>query len=251
MLTSSFAEPRPRLIVVSHERSGTHFLMNGMMKAYRYISYPWIDFDYFKTDINFYHPESIVRFFDQFRSVNLANIVKSHHQFEFFKEAIERIIDDFTILYIYRDPRDVMRSMFRFLNETEWVEGPKVSSPSELIRAQPMGYMMRYQMKQSLNMLRRWSDHVDGWRRAVEKYPEAIIPVRYEDLDTRYSETITDIGRKLGMDPISFLRPRKDRNVIAPGETKRYEWDSDDYRLFRRYAGEMMDTCGYAGPEQL
>ena len=35
-----------KAMIVSHERSGTHFLMNTLDKNFPYISQPWINFDF-------------------------------------------------------------------------------------------------------------------------------------------------------------------------------------------------------------
>src|SRR5215469_1383683 len=53
-----FQEMRPAVMVVSHERSGTHFLMNALASCYGYVSAPWVDFDRPTFNINyFYLPE--------------------------------------------------------------------------------------------------------------------------------------------------------------------------------------------------
>ena len=47
------------VLVVSHERSGTHFLMNSIARGYGYTSTPWVDMDYDSMPINFFHPPAI------------------------------------------------------------------------------------------------------------------------------------------------------------------------------------------------
>src|SRR6187200_2098494 len=109
MIFHTFDRPRPKIAVVSHERSGTHFLMNSIAKCYGYLAAPWINFDY-ELGLNFYHPATIGAFFGQFRDYYPANIVKAHHSFAFFEGAFDEIVSDFHIFYVSRDPRDVMVS---------------------------------------------------------------------------------------------------------------------------------------------
>src|SRR5262245_37767968 len=92
----TFDRPRPKIMVVSHERSGTHFLMNSIAKCYGYLASPWINFDY-ELGLNFYHPQSLAAFFAQFRDHHVANIVKTHHAFAFFETAFESLNYDFHI----------------------------------------------------------------------------------------------------------------------------------------------------------
>ena len=51
-------------IIVSHERSGTHFLMNTLALNFGYISEPWINLD-FETGMNFHAPGALLAFFQE------------------------------------------------------------------------------------------------------------------------------------------------------------------------------------------
>ena len=252
MKISTFSKPRPRIAVISHERSGTHFLMNSMASAFGYISHPWLDFDYYEANVNFYHPPSVVKYFSQFDSIYLANTVKSHHHHAFFSETMDQIAQSFLFLYIYRDPRNVMSSLCSFLNNLSWREGPRTASPSQLIRTAPCGFMMRYQMNQEPNMLSRWTTHVTGWLDAAElRTDHAIIPVRYEDLSANYAETIATVGRKIGLDPVNLEKPRADERVIlpnkfGPGGGRTHQWTEEDNEFFRKEAGALMHRIGYS-----
>ncbi len=79
-----FREDRPPIIVVSHERSGTHFLMNSIARGYGYTSAPWIDLDYNQMPINFFHPPAIAGALEKLADQRIASIVKSHHASTFF-----------------------------------------------------------------------------------------------------------------------------------------------------------------------
>jgi Sulfotransferase domain len=239
---------RPKLLVVSHERSGTHFLMNSIAKSFGYIANPWVNFDNTTLQINFHADGDVEQFFGQFRGRFPTNIFKSHHPFAFFENSLHSFIDEFHILYIYRDPRDVMVSLWHYLNKLPWHEGPKSASPKELIRAQPSGQMLRYQYFQEPSLIHRWRSHVDGWTlRVPERYRSRITLVGFRDLATNYEQAIRSIGPVLG-EPVSFEKPTLDDSSVLPhqgvvGSHKSY-FDAEDLKLFRDIAGPTMDRLG-------
>lgn len=235
-------------MVVSHERSGTHFLMNALSYGYGYTSDPWIDLDQHAININYFHPPAIADALAAQAGNPLQRVVKSHHAAEFFTGQLDRIGQDYVIFYIYRHPAAVMESLWRHLNAIAWNEGPKRTDPLALAKAEPSGQMMRYQTRQYPSLLARWAAHVEGWLDAAEANPR-IVPVRYEDLDNHYDETIDGFGGRLGRPPMTpRLRPPRDAGVIAMGgeQTPVGPDISADLRAFcRSEAGALMARLGY------
>jgi hypothetical protein len=237
--------------VISHERSGTHFLMNALAKCYGYVVTPWINFDHWPVNLNFYAPRQVAQFFAQFKSHNLANIVKSHHSFAFFEKVVADVLADFTVFYIYRDPRDVMVSFWRFLHHWPWHEGPRVETCREFIRTAPCGQMMRYQYCQEETVLHRWRSHVDGWTLGVPaELRQRVILVRFEDLLGDYERVVRGFASVIGDQPARIERPSRDENVVlaSKGEAGSYRghFDQSDLAFFRSVAGATMDRLGYS-----
>jgi len=236
--------PGKKGMVVSHERSGTHFLMNALALNFGYVAKPWINLD-LELGINFHAPWALGGFFAQTEGKPILNLVKSHHQFEFFREFIDDLSNEFHIFYVYRDPRDVMLSFWRLVRSFRWDEGPQEESPSAFMRAQPRGNLLRYQKDQAPTMLHRWAAHVEGWLiDDGESKPRGIIPVRYEDLNLRFAETMAKIGERIGRPISNPRRPEKDVNVVLPGKGEvgghKDEFSDSDQEFVITTVGDLM-----------
>lgn len=253
MASESTPLPNGRLpiMVASHERSGTHFTMNSLAACFDYVSQPWIDIDRHQFNINYFHAPSLKTLVMNVAGLRAANLVKSHHEFAFFKPfaaATEGVIN---IVYVYRNPADVMSSFWRFLHTWDWAEGPKEDTALGFATAAPMGQLMRYQFRQYDTMLDRWANHVEHWVGAASRANNIHI-VRYEDLAARYDDTIQRLGRRLGMPPSRIVPPARDVNVVQAGTlTFKLGAESDNRAAITELAlaryPALMDRLGY-GP---
>ena len=237
--------PRKKAIVVSHERSGTHFLMNTLALNFGYISLPWVNYD-FEIGINFHHPNNALMFFKYVHDKPMLNIVKSHHQASFLSKIADYLADQFHIFYIYRDPRDVMVSFWRLIQTTDWDDGPKTATPGEFMRVAPRGGLLRYQKEQVPTLLHRWKVHVEGWADiSAASGDQKIIMVRFEDLNLRFDETVKRVGQRIGRPITAPARPDKVSAIVRPGEGRvgdhRELFTADDLAFVRDAVGETMD----------
>lgn len=205
------------IMVVSHERSGTHFLMNTLAACFGYTSSPWISIDKHQFNINYYHSPSLLKLMQDIAALRPSNILKSHHDFEFFSQVVDSLRGVIDIVYIYRNPADVLASYWRFLHTWQWVEGPTPDTALDFANAAPMGQLMRLQYRQHDTMLARWANHADKWADAAARMSHVHL-VRYEDLADRYEETVRAVGAKLGLAPRQFARPSPHENVVRGGE---------------------------------
>lgn len=200
-------------MVISHERSGTHFMMNSIAACFDYVSFPWLDLDRTQFNINYYHPQSLQVLILKVAEKRPANVLKSHHEFTFFSEIIASFKGAIELVYIYRNPADVMASYWRFLHTWNWVEGPKANTALDFAKAAPMGQLMRLQFRQYDTMLDRWANHVQHWTAARPH----VHTVKYEDLASRYEDTIKSLGGALGLEPRQIVRPSRQHNVVQQG----------------------------------
>lgn len=240
-------EQRLPAMVVSHERSGTHFLMNALAAEFGFDADPGLAFDPPVVNINYFHPRSIRNFLHDISETKTDLIIKSHHHFDFFREIIEQVAREIHIFYIYRDPRDVCHSFRHFLQSWPWFEGPKIDVAGDFIRAAPAGQMLRYQYFQAPDMLHRWQSHVEGWLDAAAHHPE-ITPVRYEALNDTYDDVIDAIAAKKGWPrQNNAAKPEINKNTVLESQkgspSNRYSAEDLDY--FRRQIGGAMERLGY------
>lgn len=241
-------DPRPPVMVVSHERSGTHFLMNTLESCFGYRAMPWINFDRDSVPVNFHSPRSIQRFFEGLAEAPPANVIKSHHCAAFFEGSLDMILERVRILYIHRHPLTTLRSWWKLIERASWREGPEGLECEAFLRAAPMGYCMRYQMVQEPTMLHRWTHHVEGWMELARERGE-IVPVRYEALDERFEETVDEIGRRLGIEPTGYRRPDRHRNVVMASKGVDYAaeclFGEESLALVEEVAGDLLRELGY------
>lgn len=246
---SYFPEKRPATMVVSHERSGTHFLMNALAACYGYVSDPWLNLDYNTLNINYHSPLIFRRTLLEMAEQPMANVGKAHHAVEFFAGELERLTSRYVVFTIYRDPVAVLLSYWRFLHRWHWVEGPKVADPITFARAEPCGRMLRYQIRQHPNLMRRWAAHVEGWLAAAAAFPR-VVALRYEDLEAHYEETMLGLAPLLGRAPHALTRPGRNVNTIpgGPEDPAGLGLPPDIAalrRLCRETVGDTMTRLGY------
>lgn len=239
---------RKKAAVFSFPRSGTHFLMNTLELNFGYIARRWWNFD-IDTGLNFYAPQALRDYFRQVAGKPVLNVLKSHHPVEFVADFLDEFSAEFHVLYIYRDPRDVMVSFWKHVQNQQWQAGPRVDSPAAFMRAAPQDGMLRYLKRQLPTVLDAWREHAVGWLEAAERFP--IITLRYEQLNLEFPDTLADLAARTGLPmPAAPLRPDTGYNVIGSGKGEvgghGRHFDAGDLAWIREVTGELMDRLGYA-----
>jgi hypothetical protein len=143
--------PTKKLIVASHERSGTHMLMNKICSCTPYSAEPWIDIDENFSDLPGKRNES-----DQVGEY--YPLYKTH----FIPELLSGLIDDANIVYIYRNPFDVMLSFWKYSHKYPDHAVP-TRSLCEFIFTEPSGRGDFYNAKKQNSYIERWMEHVSLW----------------------------------------------------------------------------------------
>lgn len=237
-----------KVLVVSHERSGTHFLINALAYNFGWLAYP-IDLD-LNQGVDWNDPREITAWLERFRDRPVANIFKSHHERAFLEPVLPLLREQFHVFYIYRDGRDVMTSFWRYLHTLGWDEGPRMDSVGAFMRTCPKGRLTRYQKTRGSTMLERWVRHLEGWCSSTES---GVTVVSYEALSQQFDATVQGFSRQLGAPRHPLVRPGLGDISISPWKGALENWrsyfseeDLDYYRgevarLLRRRPGAM--TC--------
>lgn len=205
--------------VVSHERSGTHFLINflnanlpirvglglgsGSGRGWNNIGEwfgPYDDLDHRFDHIEHYKQRL------WYKGCKRNAIIKTHATSELFNEHFRAA----PIVYIYRDPRDVMVSWFHYLNNPHFyqqnprVEDMRGGTFSEFLR-RPVNDFLKYSYSVSANfsnVVERWADHVSGW---LSKRNVCVI--RYEELAQQPKDALQTVAAYLGISAGGDVRP--------------------------------------------
>jgi len=204
-----------RIIVNSHERSGTHFLMNSLANNFGYQSVPWINLD--NPPLPLYYPANMINILmgiTEFKE-NERTIIKSHFNGDFFNGLMDKIKEHYHVFYIYREAIPTMKSCHKHFNDmakSKMYGGPTCKTVEEFAESQPWGACLRYQYQQYDTMAERHEHHVESW---IKHEP---ILVKYEELNENFDNTIKALSVRLDM-PLMHgvpIRPSK-ANTIQDG----------------------------------
>jgi len=206
------------LMVCSHERSGTHFLMNSIANITKYTQEPFLNYDLrpLGANVNFFSKAGVNDFFLNIKNIQIqdqtlctSSILKSHFPIRLAKEALK---DNLKAIYIYRNPVDTLISYWKFLHKWNWFEGPKTNTPLELAAHSPAGQSQRYQLENYSSYFERWEKHVsDAF--LLSKNEDNIALVRYSDLKNDYENTISKCCDGLNIEFSKILPPSKQNYI--------------------------------------
>ena len=217
-------------MVCSHERSGTHFLMNALSLSTFYTVEPFLNYDYFPlgSSLNFYSKRDIFSFIQKCSNISTNNgsfclnsIIKSHFPITLIGDNANKI---FKIAYIYRNPVDVFISNWKFLHNWDWFEGPKLNCPLELMKIKPSGQSQRYQVENYHTYFARWANHVSSAYMASKKI-ENIVCINYSDLLYNYTSCIENLCKDLSLELIEEPKIPKKSNYIKGMESLKVSED--------------------------
>jgi hypothetical protein len=221
------ATPDLMFYVISHERSGTHFCINTIvhntfLRPGFHIIPEWFG-PYNNPSQRFARIDG----FNQqwYKHMKTSAVIKSHCE----RSLFEKVYRPAKVVYVLRDPRDVMNSWFHYLNKDTFHENnPQAGNHycdcmSEFLR-RPIGEWLRY--GSSLegdfdNVIQRWASHVSGWLEA----PNTLV-VRYEERKYDYKTVLRKVSKFLGirLRPVTRAVGLKDGYAIEPRKGQVGDW---------------------------
>lgn len=215
------------VLVVTHERSGTHLLINlinfdnkgefytiGFMPKIRDKVFTLEEYKHqvYKDIVVYSYKENIV--------------CKSHHQVEFMEPFLDFVFEKYRVIYLKRDVKDVLVSYYKFLpgsdddfpNFKDWIfmkpsdVGDKylVSKNTHMNGPDPHIFI------EPNNYIHRWKMHIDGWM----KYKDKLLVLNYEDILQNFEETKKKIEEFIGKKIADKIPDIKDKELpnFNPGK---------------------------------
>ena len=206
LLSSEFSiYPREHLpsdpfYIVTHERSGTHFLINTLLRN-TIVRGGQAGLTEWYGPYN--DPTSrlkpIKHIADNWRSVGeLVTMLKTHSDYPLYKAHYHPAKN----IYVQRDPRDTLTSFYHYLNSDAFHQNQpqagdqRSKSMSEFLR-KPLTPFLRwcYSLNgDARNVVERWALHTAGWQHA-----ENTRTVHYEDLKRDYEAVLAEVIAFIGL----------------------------------------------------
>lgn len=249
------------ILVASHRRSGTHFLIDSLINNLSGISYKYLNLDELLKP-----KQKNSEFGKNFLNYKKDVIIKTHTllDFETFshnKQAfnfIQRIIlPNVKIIYVIRDGRDVMVSLYNYLIRTGTISN-QLSFRDFLESKNNFDNIFLDQ-----NRIEFWRNHLKSW---LDK--PNVLYIKYEDLHNDFKKTLGNIALFLNKDLNKILeRPElKKYNILLRGLRRIFpglfrstailprkgivgDWrnyfNKECTEIFQNYAGNELIELGY------
>lgn len=194
------------ILVISHPRSGTHFLINTI-------------------SLNFGLTHEVINLPSGNPSAFLTNswtepekIRKSHHQAWWLTQPdLQELTERYSVFYVIRDYRAVFVSMFHYFNgiSPRIRMFPHYSTFPEMLKSNPIDYPWdaAYSKVRASTYPELWMTHIDSW----QPWFNRLCVVSYEDLSLRFEQTVWRTSAFLKRMPVGQIqRPALKAHSVSP-----------------------------------
>lgn len=214
LLVTLDTKPKKLAFICSHERSGTHFLINSLAANTNYSNNPIFDLDKFCREgkLNIFYEGQLERFSKYLLNIKkeisrlyFTSLVKTHFDAEALKPlfGVENII----FFYIFRNPVKTLSSFWRFNRKWVWDRQAHKANFKEFVMMQPSGLSTATQSAPAETYYQRWEKHVNGWLNASKSFKN-VNAINYDNLDRYYDKELRNLVLKLGYKSEErFVRP--------------------------------------------
>jgi hypothetical protein len=222
---------RKKILVASFQRSGTHFLINSLASNLEGVEDGWVDVvnsprckwvgDVRRNNLIEKIREHLV---DKYYPSEQNKCLKTHFQAYFFERYWEEIISRYSVLYIFRDPRDVMVACYHYYNKTSFEHFVREPCFSKFIRAELWATRTEtqpfsYSFTKPRNIIDKWQKHILSWLQWRER---GALFVSFAELKRSPGATLATIARFTGYQLKATLMP-----VTTDDRRYRPDWRED------------------------
>jgi len=198
------------IIIVSHRRSGTHLAIDSILNSFDIFNKKYFNLDRLLS----YHPKRVST--QEFkRLTNNKNIIFKTHCIpdidSYFEnnekvlEIVRNLFENSKIIYILRDGKDVLTSLYYFMKRGGLIH--KISDNilfSDFIRMDNEFEEYSYDGKK--NRIEFWKYHVEGWLNNPK-----ILYLSFERLKLKNYEEVQRIGNFIEIEPNHIKNIVKER----------------------------------------
>ncbi len=237
---------REPFYIVSHERSGTHLVLN---LCYRnlYIKQQFVDLPEWRAETA--AGQSQEHYWSRFDGKNgvsawKGGLIKSHCSAEIW----QRFLPGFPAVYVLRDPRDTLVSFFHYLNREEFhtnnpgLEELRCASFSEFLRRPLHPFLVNgFSLNEnSTNVVMRWARHARGWLDAP-----GVLVIHYEEILRSFRWPLIRVARHVKALPKLGMRPYRlgEGGAILPRKGIAGDWVNHFTPDDMAFVSEELGKC--------
>jgi len=193
----------PHIFVISHERSGTHIAIDAIRNNFPiYKKRFYVNIDRMVEGHRAHCGSEIIE-----AKLEVPSVIKTHMVLDpgtFFDgdgsatQLVKSIVHDSKLIYLYRDGRDVLGSLFTFWSRSIPEFGG--TDFSDMLRGNFAVNVGRAR-RNSTNPVSYWQEHVQNWAGREE-----VLALSFEEFLNDYDNTIMRISDFIGMPPVDPLK---------------------------------------------
>jgi hypothetical protein len=188
-----------KVLVVSFQRSGTHFLINNFSMNFEGIDNGWVDLIHGRKNCwvkgvnkNNLKEKICEQLLTAYYPSQVNKCVKTHYQAYFLERNMQNILSKYDLFYMIRDPRDTMVACYHYYNNTNFERFIKEPIFSKFIRAELWDVSTEiqpfsYSYVKPRNIIDKWHKHVLSWLPYKDK---GVTFIRFHELKNQFEQTL-------------------------------------------------------------
>ena len=210
------------ILVISHRRSGTHLTIDAIQNNFPFLKKGYLNLDYLKKNLK--KSMSLEKFKKELEKG--PRIIKTHlyNDIDIFfdrdpqvVEFVRNLLKDNKKIYIKRDGREVMISLYFYMQS--YLREIRKKSFSDFIRMKN-GFDFKFDM----NRIEFWKYHIDSWKNEKD-----VLFINFSDLKNNYQETLQKIAFH-----INFFKLVEVKNVFQNTKNEKLDLMAEIRNFFRK-----------------